>query len=386
MKTRPSRLRAGIIGISGYGRIHLQLAREWADRGELSLAAAVVINPGEEEENVRQLKAAGCIVYGSYEDMLGAENGKLDLCLIPTGIAWHSRMTLAALRAGANVLVEKPLSSSTADVEQMARVAAGAGRFVAVGFQDIYEPVAQELKRLLVAGAIGRLRSVRFLGLWPRPGSYYTRNGWAGRLRSGDVPVLDSPLNNAFAHFVNLGLFFAGSSFAESAEASQVEAVLWRTNAIESFDSGVVRARSENGVRLWFGASHACAATREPEIIIEGEAGRAVWRHERECVLEVNGRRTLERPLPPTTETRRSMLRAVVENVRVPGTFVCGPEIAIRHTALIEAAHRCTRILAAPGTAVLRHLPALAEPVLCMAGIESRLFLAYDTESLPAAS
>jgi len=202
MKTRPNRLRAGIIGISGYGRIHVQLAREWEDRGEIRLSVAVVINPADEEENVRQLRAGGCQVYGSYEDMLGTEAGNLDLCLIPTGIAWHSRMTLAALRAGAHVLVEKPLSSSTTEVEEMMRVAACTERSVAVGFQDIYEPVAQELKRLLVAGAIGRLRSVRFLGLWPRPCSYYTRNGWAGRLRSGDVPVLDSPLNNAFAHDV----------------------------------------------------------------------------------------------------------------------------------------------------------------------------------------
>ena len=138
-----------------------------------------------------------------------------------------------------------------------------------------------------------------------------------------------------------------------------------------------------NGVRLWFGASHACAVTREPEIVVEGEMGRAVWRHERECVVEVDGHRTFERPLPPTSETRRSMLRAVVGNVRIPGTFVCGPEIAIRHTALIEAAHRGTRILEAPGTAVLRQIPSLAEPVLCSPDIESKLLQSFDAASLP---
>ena len=37
--------------------------------------------------------------------MLSAHEGGIDLCLIPTGIHWHARMTIAALRAGANVLV-----------------------------------------------------------------------------------------------------------------------------------------------------------------------------------------------------------------------------------------------------------------------------------------
>jgi hypothetical protein len=106
--------------------------------------------------------------------------------------------------------------------------------------------------------------------------------------------------------------FLAGPSFAESGAAREVEAVLWRTNAIESFDTGVVRAVTEAGVRLWFGASHACAANREPEIVVEGERGRAVWRHERDCVLECDGRGVHRRPLPLTSETRRSMMTEVV--------------------------------------------------------------------------
>ena len=378
------RPRVGIIGISGYGRIHLQLAREWVARGEIDLAAAVVINPEEESENVRLLRAADCRLYGNYDEMLRGEQGRLDLCLIPTGIAWHSRMTLAALRAGVNVLVEKPLSGSVAEGRAMAAAATAAERFVAVGFQDIYEPVARELKERLVAGAIGRVRSVRFLGLWPRPPSYFSRNGWAGRLVVDGVPVLDSPLNNAFAHFVNLGLFLAGPTFAESGAAREVEAVLWRTNAIESFDTGVVRAVTEAGVRLWFGASHACAANREPEIVVEGERGRAVWRHERDSVLECNGHGVNRRPLPLTSETRRSMMTEVVAKLHRSETFVCGPDMALHHTALIERVHESAPIEAAPGTAGFQSIPAIREPILCSRDIEARLFRAFVEDQLPS--
>jgi predicted dehydrogenase len=40
--------RIAIIGVSGYGSIHLQLARESRDRGEIRITAAAIINPQEE--------------------------------------------------------------------------------------------------------------------------------------------------------------------------------------------------------------------------------------------------------------------------------------------------------------------------------------------------
>src|SRR5690606_38595299 len=104
--------RVALIGISGYGRIHLQLARECRARGEVAIVAATVINAEEEAENIAELRAHGCTIYSDYEEMLREQRGRIDLCLIPTGIHWHARMTISALRAGANVLVEKPLAGS----------------------------------------------------------------------------------------------------------------------------------------------------------------------------------------------------------------------------------------------------------------------------------
>lgn len=380
----PACHRAAIIGISGYGRIHLGLAREVADR--LPLGAAVVINPQEEAANVRALEAAGCRIYGHYEEMLRAEAGRIDLCLIPTGIAWHTRMTVAALRAGMNVLVEKPLAASVAEVHEVQAAAAAAQRFVAVGFQDIYAPEAQRLKRRLLDGAIGPIRSVRLLGLWPRPASYFSRNSWAGRLRADGALVLDSPLNNAFAHFVNLGLFFAGREFASAAQARNVDAVLWRTNSIESFDTGVVRAETTDGVALWFGVTHAAPVVREPEIVIEGENGQVVWRHERECVIVKAAGATECIPLPDTSVTRTEMMRAVLRRLDDPQAFVCTPEIALRQTELVERVHAVAEITPAPGGVESRSRQGGGEPMFCSPGLEEILQRAFHDRSLPAAA
>src|SRR5258708_26243269 len=123
----------GLIGVSGYARVYLQLLRELQDKGKLRLTAAVVINPHQEPTAIRDLKQRGAQIYSSYEEMFDRHAHQLDLCLIPTGIAWHARMTIAALRAGANVLVEKPLAGSTREIGEIREAEKASGRFVAGG-------------------------------------------------------------------------------------------------------------------------------------------------------------------------------------------------------------------------------------------------------------
>ena len=336
--------RVALIGISGYGRIHLQLARECRERREIDLVAATVINPAEEKENVADLVAHGCAIYSDYEKMLAEHAGRIDLCLIPTGIPWHARMTVAALRAGANVLVEKPLAGSVAEVEEIRAAELKAGRFVAVGFQDLYEPGTTWLKEQLVDGAIGKIQSVRFLGLWPRKRSYFTRNNWAGRLQADGVPVLDSPLNNAFGHFVMLSLYFACAEAHEAAAAVPDRVELFRAHAIESFDTAAVKLHTTTGVKLWFGVSHVSHETVEPEIYIHGDAGTACWRYENETWLTNARGERIQRAMPDIAEARRAMMAAVLRRLQDPAQPICHVAMASRHTAVIEAIHRSAPI------------------------------------------
>ncbi len=386
MTTRRQCYRAALVGVSGYGQIHLQLANEWVAKGQLELAAAAVINPSEVTETVAALEKAGTRLYPSFDEMIAGEAGRIDLCLVPTGIAWHARMTIAALKAGMNVLVEKPLASSLEEVEAVEAEAERARRFVAVGFQDIYNPSLQRLKAQLLTGVLGSLNSVKFLGLWPRSPSYFARNSWAGRIAVDGVPVLDSPLNNAFAHFVNLALFLPGESFGESAVVDRIQAGLWRTNAIEMFDTAVISASTVTGVDLWLGASHACVQTREPEIQVQGERGRLVWRHEDEYILEVEGREAERAPLPTAEDARRMMMQAVVDRLAGEPAFLCGVSIARRHTELITRLHRSAAILPLPGerSRMAATAGGRADVVLAVPGIESELFKAFADGSMPS--
>jgi len=347
MISSTARPRVALIGVSGYAKIYLQLIEE--NREELDLVAAVIINPVEEASVVEDFKARGVAVYPDYAQMLREQKGRIDLCLIPTGISWHARMAIAALEAGAHVLVEKPLAGSVADVRAIRAAEKATGRFVAVGFQDVYIPEVAWLKERILNGAIGRLESIRMIGLWPRPASYFTRNNWAGRLHADGAAVLDSPLNNAFAHFVNLALFLSGPKANATARVTIEEAELYRAHAIESFDTGVVRAVSDEGVRYWFGVSHCCRQNREPELYFEGSEGRIEWWHEQRCVITPKSGGPAETlALPDTTATRRAMFAAALARLRDPATWIFDAQLSEGHTAFIEAIHRASPIRTVP--------------------------------------
>lgn len=348
--SRPPRV--ALIGVTGYGGIYLQLVREALAKGAIRLVAAVIINRDEAKESVTELLAGGTIIYGSFDEFIAQQAGKIDLCLIPVGIQWHARLTIGALQAGMNVLVEKPLAGSLADVAAIRRAEVEFNRWVAVGFQDLYAREARWLKQQLLDGVIGRVEDVRMIGLWPRPRSYFSRNHWAGCVEADGAPVHDSPLNNAFAHFVNLALFFAGTEAHESAPCSIDSADLFRAHRIEMFDTAVVRGQSPSGTRFWFGVSHATSATRQPEIFIRGSDGQAEWWHEQRCVvINVAGKRQVFR-LPSTEESRQLMFASVLARLTDPTAFICTVAIAEQHTRFIERIQEAATVRAFPASSI----------------------------------
>jgi predicted dehydrogenase len=74
----------------------------------------------------------------------------------------HAPFTLAALRAGKHVLVEKPMATSVAEAEAMAHAARAGGKVLRVGHHQRFVPVYARLRDELAAGRIGALRYARF--------------------------------------------------------------------------------------------------------------------------------------------------------------------------------------------------------------------------------
>lgn len=370
----------GLIGVSGYANIHVEWLLQAHKDKRLIIAAFVTVEAERDSEGAQQLKATGAQQYESYLEMLETHNGQLDICFIPTGIQWHARMTIDALQAGCNVLVEKPLAGSTSDGRAVIDAMNETGRWVAVGFQDMYTDEVAILKRLILKKRIGRIKTVSMLGLWPRARSYYQRNNWTGRLRANDAFVLDSPLNNAFAHFVNLSLFLAGETFEQSGDAFLNNAQLYRAHDIESFDTAVVQATSQTGTEFWFGVSHACYNTLEPIIRIEGTRGNIEWSQDHQCTIRYTTKEDEVLPLLDSFQARDKMFETVLERLKNPDTRICRPEIALCHTRLIESIHRMGKITTFDPSQIKNvPLEGTKSTVPVVTGLEDRLKEAFES-------
>jgi predicted dehydrogenase len=208
-----------------------------------------------------------------------------------------------------------------------------------VGFQDLYVPGAHDIKGRVLAGELGRLQRITVRAQWPRPESYYARNAWAGRLRADGAWVLDSPVNNAFAHFLMLALFWAGTEPTTAADVVQLEAELYRAHAIESFDTVSLRAHTASGVEILFYGSHAGRENRAPEIKLSGDAGEITWVYEENYAIRRAGAAAEHVVVPSQLDTRLSVLESLVARLRGEHAFIVTPELARSHTRIMNALH-----------------------------------------------
>lgn len=334
---------ACLIGVSGFGNVHYQDLVRAVERGEVRLLGAAVINQEEEAEKCQHLRSIGCEIFTDFMQMLEHFHGQCDICFIPTGIPLHTPMTLAALRAGAHVFVEKPVAATIQDVLAMRACSGETGRFVAVGFQTMYAHETFWMKRAILEQQIGKLQSIKCYALWPRLDDYYARNGWAGRLQIHGAWVLDSPFSNAVSHQLNMLCFLAGSELTRSATLRSVEAELYRGHVIESTDTACIRVTTEADVPLYFYVTHCSVQQAGPEIIVRGERGSIHWTTDRVAITRADGTHE-EMDCDTGLKLRDRLMKHLYSKVADPQSFVCDLDIAGAHVLTVNGAHESSPI------------------------------------------
>jgi len=95
-------------------------------------------------------------VHATYEDVIN--DPEVDAIYNPLPNSHHCEWTIAALRAGKDVLCEKPLASNAAEAQRMADVAKETGRFLGEAFHYRYHPLAERVRGIVKDGTLGRLQ------------------------------------------------------------------------------------------------------------------------------------------------------------------------------------------------------------------------------------
>lgn len=146
----PRELRVAVIGAGRWGK---NLVRAFSSLREAKLVAVCDLDPG---------KLAGLPpALARFRNPSGVlSNPDVDALVVATPAETHAELTLQALKAGKDVLVEKPMALTLTDALSIRATAQKLGRRVMVGLVLRYHPAIVALERMVALGELGTIRRV----------------------------------------------------------------------------------------------------------------------------------------------------------------------------------------------------------------------------------
>lgn len=213
-----------VIGAGVIGKRHIAAI---ADTPSARLVAIADPDPG----SASLAESHGVRWFGDTEAMLEAM--KPDGVIVATPTEHHLAPVLAALDAGAHVLVEKPIAATIEEADRIIAKSAETGRHVLVGHHRRYYPLVEKARELVRDGALGRLVAVT--GQWNvlKPASYFAPD-WRRKREAG-------PLLTNLIHEMDSLRYICGEVVGVSAEIS------CDVLGYEKEDTAALVMRFENG-------------------------------------------------------------------------------------------------------------------------------------------
>jgi len=148
--TTSAKLSVGIVGCGYWGR---NLVRNYYELG--CLGAICDVQQSNLDEMLRHYPVPATI---SFQEML--DMPEIQGVVIAAPASQHFAMAKAALRAGKDVFVEKPLALQVEEGEELVQLANKRSRILMVGHLLHYHPAVTELWRILQAGELGRVEYI----------------------------------------------------------------------------------------------------------------------------------------------------------------------------------------------------------------------------------
>ena len=193
-KTFSKKLKVGIIGTGWIAESH---AESYLKMDDVEIVALADLIPGKAEKFAAQYGIQGARFYPDHKSML--EQEALDAVSVCTYNATHCVCTVDALKAGVNVLLEKPMTVTLEEALAIRHAEKESGKIVDIGFQPRYEVNFQMIKRVVQSGALGDVYYIQTGGGRRRgiPGSTFIEKKTGGIGALGDIGcyALDVVLN-----------------------------------------------------------------------------------------------------------------------------------------------------------------------------------------------
>lgn len=134
-----NRVRAVVIGAGAFGKNHVRVIQQLP---AIELCGVFDIDFAKAQALATQYDAPA---YRAIDDLAG----KVDAAIVATPTTTHEQVTTSLLEAGIDVLVEKPIASSSEAGMRLARLAEERGRILQVGHLERFNPAVTALENAI---------------------------------------------------------------------------------------------------------------------------------------------------------------------------------------------------------------------------------------------
>lgn len=251
-------VKAALVGVGDVSVVHLEAIRAIAGA---ELVALVETDP----ERAELARHHGVPVFTDHLEML--DQVRPDVVHVTTPHHQHAPVAIDLLKAGANVLLEKPLANSRSAADAIVEAAeASSGKF-GICFQNRYNASSLQLKNLIDTGQLGQIKGAWANVIWTRTADYYAQRPWRGRLAEAGSGVL---INQAI-HTLDLLQWFMGGVTSVTGDGTAVKF----GDVIEVEDTATAYLQHPSGAESTFYATLASPVLRPVEIEVWGSDAHA---------------------------------------------------------------------------------------------------------------
>jgi predicted dehydrogenase len=262
----------GIIGCGYISKHHIEAIVQCTDAKLLAISDLQNDRMTEAISYYRMMSDEKQTIYQyeNYTDML--KNNDVDVVVICTISSLHAEMAKSSLLAGKHVILEKPMTLSLKEADEIIQLANANNCKMMVCHQMRFRPVMQEIKNIIDDGKLGRL----YLGVASirlnRSPEYYSDATWRG-----DWSKDGGMLINQGIHVIDLLQWFLGdvekvygdlTTFSKLKETEDVAlGVLSFTNQAKGvIEANVITQPKNLGYHLSIYGEKGCISLEGPKL------------------------------------------------------------------------------------------------------------------------
>ncbi len=254
-----SKLKIGIVGCGNIANTkHLPNLAKFQDRAEVVAFCDIIVEKAESTKE--KFGTPDAQVFSDYRELIKLDLDAVHVC---TPNRSHAEISVAALKAGRNVMCEKPMAINAAEAKLMVDAAKETGKLLTVGYQNRFRTDTLALKQMAMDGDLGDIYMAKAHALRRR--GIPTWGVFTNKFEQGGGPLIDigthslditlwvmdnyKPVSVMGSTFNILGTTLEG--------AAQGTGARWDPKTYEVEDSAFALIKFENGATVFLEAAWA---------------------------------------------------------------------------------------------------------------------------------